>query len=130
MSSTPKFELRKWNGVAVWSWAICTDTCAICRNDLYEPSIEYQANPMGGGDDADCPGLNIAWGACGHVFHQDCIQRWLKTRSSCPLCNRKWDFTKIDLLTKKARDTVVPFHFETPTVYQCPISRNRVQKYQ
>jgi hypothetical protein len=31
-----------------WSWAICTDTCAICRNNLYEPSIEYQANPTGG----------------------------------------------------------------------------------
>lgn len=30
-----------------WSWAICTDTCAICRNNLYEPSIEYQANPTG-----------------------------------------------------------------------------------
>lgn len=21
---------------------------------------------------------------------QDCIQRWLKTRSACPLCNREW----------------------------------------
>ncbi len=31
----------------MWSWAICTDTCAICRNNLYEPSIEYQANPNG-----------------------------------------------------------------------------------
>lgn len=31
----------------MWSWAICTDTCAICRNNLYEPSIEYQANPTG-----------------------------------------------------------------------------------
>ena len=30
-----------------WSWAICTDTCAICRNNLYEPSIEYQASPTG-----------------------------------------------------------------------------------
>ena len=28
-----------------WSWDICTDTCAICRNALYEPSIEAQANP-------------------------------------------------------------------------------------
>lgn len=54
-----------------WSWAICTDTCAICRNNLYEPSIEYQANPTG---DPDHPGLSIAWGCCGHVFHLDCIQ--------------------------------------------------------
>ena len=42
-----RFEIKKWNAVAMWSWAICTDTCAICRNNLYEPSIEYQANPTG-----------------------------------------------------------------------------------
>ena len=50
---TKRFEVKKWNAVAMWSWAICTDTCAICRNNLYEPSIEYQANPSG---DADHPG--------------------------------------------------------------------------
>lgn len=41
-SSGKRFEIKKWNAVAMWSWAICTDTCAICRNNLYEPSIEYQ----------------------------------------------------------------------------------------
>ena len=75
-----------------WSWDICTDTCAICRNKLYEPSIEAQANP-GIQDDA---GYSITWGVCGHVFHLDCISRWLKTRSVCPLCNREWEFAKIE----------------------------------
>ncbi len=41
-SSTMRFEIKKWNAVTMWSWDICADTCAICRNSLNEPSIEYQ----------------------------------------------------------------------------------------
>ena len=41
----PRFEIKKWNAVTMWSWDICADTCAICRNSLNEPSIEYQVSP-------------------------------------------------------------------------------------
>jgi hypothetical protein len=43
-SSVPavRFEIKKWNAVTMWSWDICADVCAICRNSLNEPSIEYQ----------------------------------------------------------------------------------------
>ncbi|RYH08612.1 hypothetical protein EON65_40705, partial [archaeon] len=40
--SQVRFEIKKWNAVTMWSWDICADTCAICRNSLNEPSIEYQ----------------------------------------------------------------------------------------
>lgn len=42
LQGAPRFEIKKWNAVAMWSWDICADTCAICRNSLNEPSIEYQ----------------------------------------------------------------------------------------
>ena len=54
-------RVQKWNVVAVWSWNLVTDTCAICRNNLHEPSIEYQAS-QGIIDDLDHAGLSIAWG--------------------------------------------------------------------
>jgi E3 ubiquitin-protein ligase RBX1 len=45
-SSAPRFEIKKWNAVTMWSWDICADTCAICRNSLNEPSIEYQVSAL------------------------------------------------------------------------------------
>ncbi len=42
----PVFEIKKWNAVSMWAWDICADTCAICRNSLNEPSIEYQVRQL------------------------------------------------------------------------------------
>lgn len=86
----PRFQLKKYLAVALWRFNVQTDTCAICRNAIYEPSIQAQADPN------QSDGYTIAWGVCGHVFHLDCISRWLKTRSVCPLCNREWEFQKME----------------------------------
>jgi RING-box protein 1 len=30
------FEVKKWNAVALWTYDIVVDTCAICRNHIME----------------------------------------------------------------------------------------------
>jgi len=82
-----KFELKQWNSVAFWSWDVEQDRCAVCRNSIYEPSIENQA--------AGLPAINVAWGACNHCFHLECISRWLKTNNVCPLCGQEWEYQRI-----------------------------------
>ena len=32
-----RFEVRKWSAVALWSWEVAVDNCAICRNMIMDP---------------------------------------------------------------------------------------------
>ena len=103
--SGKRFEIKKWNAVAMWSWAICTDTCAICRNNLYEPSIEYQVHLYHTSNSHHAPSLLHARMQCLQFLPESaagllalneykCPQaemllplRWLQTQSAmCPSC--------------------------------------------
>ena len=84
--------IKEVNPVGYWSWDTHTDTCAICRNSLQSPSIEYQSFP----ESCNENGLSICIGACNHVYHLDCIDKSIHTRNVCPLCNTNWQISKIE----------------------------------
>jgi len=52
--------------------------CCICMQRFHDELEE------GGGDDSD--DVKVSTMACGHIFHHDCIIKWLQTSHVCPLC--------------------------------------------
>lgn len=82
-----RIKLKRWKAVALWSWNLEVDTCAICRNQLTDLCIDCQASESSA--PCDCP---VAWGGCDHAFHYHCIRRWLKKKGECPICEQMWEF--------------------------------------
>ena len=59
--------------------------CVICKRNLYEPSYETITDNKKIFRDTD-----ITIGKCGHLFHSDCIDEWIKQCDKCPIDNVKW----------------------------------------
>ncbi|XP_038672109.1 RING-box protein 2 isoform X2 [Scyliorhinus canicula] len=52
-SGDKMFTLKKWNAVAMWSWDVECDTCAICRVQVMDACLRCQAENK----QEDCVGL-------------------------------------------------------------------------
>jgi len=79
-------RIKKVHAVAVWSWVKTggeDELCAVCQNPLdgCAPGSTFP------GDDSP-----VIWGKCKHAFHLHCINSWLGTNNSCPICRRDWEF--------------------------------------
>ena len=81
-----KIKVKKIHAVGVWSWVKSggeDERCAVCQNPLdgCAPGSSFP------GDDSP-----VVWGKCNHAFHLQCINRWLGTNNTCPICRREWEF--------------------------------------
>lgn len=70
LESGLKKELREMLPIVVYkeSFSVRDTQCSVCLGD-YEAEDRLQQIP-----------------ACGHTFHIDCIDNWLATHTTCPLC--------------------------------------------
>ena len=110
------FTLKKWNAVAMWSWDVECDTCAICRVQVRPliPTLsgikltplnrcqvmdaclrcqgESKVDSRSPGGSKDCV---VVWGECNHSFHHCCMSLWIKQNNRCPLCQQEWTVQKL-----------------------------------
>lgn len=47
------------------------DTCSVCQYEYNE-------------------GERLRQLRCGHAFHKDCVDEWLKKEKKCPVCNHEY----------------------------------------
>lgn len=70
--------------------------CIICKRSLFEPSYEMISNNINILSD-----IEIVIGKCGHMFHADCLEKWLKICDTCPIDKVKWCLHRVADTTTK-----------------------------
>lgn len=70
--------------------------CVICKRLLSEPSYDTICDNACIMNETE-----IVIGKCGHMFHGDCLGKWLKTCDTCPIDKVKWCLHRIADTTTK-----------------------------
>lgn len=86
-----------------------TKECVICKRFLLEPSYETVSDNKNILNDNE-----ILIGKCGHVFHGDCLCKWLKTSECCPIDKVKWCLHRVVDTTTK----LVMYNYPTQNNYK------------
>jgi hypothetical protein len=71
--------------------------CVICKRSIYEPSYEHITDNSKLQEDPQ-----IIIGKCGHIYHNDCMTKWLSTgNKTCPIDKVEWQTYRVaDSITK------------------------------
>jgi hypothetical protein len=59
------------------------DICPICQENILLRCGECQKTTN------QC---NTIIGKCKHIFHKDCLYKWLSTNPKCPIDNQKFEY--------------------------------------
>ena len=76
---------------------ITIGNCEICKINLYEPSYDNTSENKNIINES-----NLILGKCGHIFHHDCMEKWLKSGGKiCPIDKVIWQSSHVlDTTTK------------------------------
>ena len=75
-------KIKSINIISSWSYNMEKNTeCTICRQSLNTQSLYA----LESGTESI-----VKTGICGHMYHMECIEPWLKTNLKCPICSVKF----------------------------------------
>ena len=68
--------------ISSWSYNLDKNTdCTICRTSLNSDSIYNMEKGIRS---------TLSRGLCGHMYHTECIDPWLKNNIKCPICSQNY----------------------------------------